>query len=418
MTRSLMLACCLLAAGCTAPFGVRHRPPEAMHRALNANVLTTGELSNATDIMLRQHDLIEAYQGDPAGTLRLLNSELQRGALRADDLAALAELSFHYADHGGGKPQFLAASLYAYAFLFPADPRVAPDPLDPRLRETADLYSRSLTEAFRSADGKQVEIAAGTYALPFGQLDVTFDDQQLRWGDRRLVKFSPAEELEVVGFRNRYRQPGIGAPLAAATKPLAPIDPAQPFVVGPHVRVPVTLLLRVPDPRQQIRGTQLTALLELHPATVAMSTEIDERTVALAQEPTAALALALNESQPWSAELASFLGQVLQTPVLTGKLGGLEPHRQGRIPIVLVHGTASNFSVWANMVNDLSTDPVLREHFEFWLFGYDSGQPILYSAMQLRRALKDTVAAFQAADPDPCLDRMVVIGHSQGGLLT
>jgi pimeloyl-ACP methyl ester carboxylesterase len=104
--------------------------------------------------------------------------------------------------------------------------------------------------------------------------------------------------------------------------------------------------------------------------------------------------------------------------VITATLAGLEPHRHGQIPIVFVHGTASNFSVWANMVNDLDSDPVIRQHFEYWLFTYDSGQPILYSASQLRQALTATVSAFQAEDPDPCLDKMVVIGHSQGGLLT
>jgi hypothetical protein len=78
----------------------------------------------------------------------------------------------------------------------------------------------------------------------------------------------------------------------------------------------------------------------------------------------------------------------------------------------------SNFSVWANMVNDLDSDPVLREHFEFWFFRYDSGQPILYSTWQLRDGLTKTVADFQQSGADPCLDHMIVIGHSQGGLLT
>jgi pimeloyl-ACP methyl ester carboxylesterase len=103
---------------------------------------------------------------------------------------------------------------------------------------------------------------------------------------------------------------------------------------------------------------------------------------------------------------------------MNSTLIGREPHRQGRIPVVLVHGTASNPSVWLNLINDLDTDPVIRQRFEFWLFTYDSGQPIVYSASQLRQALTDTVRGLQAGNPDPCLDRMVVVGHSQGGLLT
>jgi pimeloyl-ACP methyl ester carboxylesterase len=121
-------------------------------------------------------------------------------------------------------------------------------------------------------------------------------------------------------------------------------------------------------------------------------------------------------ARPWTQDLGIFLGQMLL--IETGpRFAGREPHRRGRIPVVFVHGTASNFSVWVNMLNDLDSDPVIRKHFEFWFFRYDSGQPILYSGSLLRHALTEAVNAFQADGPDPCLDAMVVIGHSQGGLL-
>ena len=414
MARGIVYAGCLLLAACAAPFGVRYSSPEAVHRSLTANELSTGELSNVTQVMLRRQNLTEAFHEDPAATLLVVRKAMLTGALPHEDLYSLAELSFHYANRGGGKPHFLAAAVYAYAYLFPKNP----DAFDPRFREAIDLYNRALTEAFESADGKHVEIAAGTYALPFGQIEVGFDERQLLWGTRRLYNFSPSADVEVVGFRNRYRQPGIGAPLAAATERIDPNEPVKSFFVGPHVHVPVTALLRLPDPSDQVLHESLTAELELHPSTEEGTVEIDGRSVPLEQEPTAALALALNEARPWTMELGRFLGQVTQMQVFTAKLGGLAPHRQGRIPVVLVHGTASNFSVWANLVNDLDSDPVVRKHFEFWLFNYDSGQPILLSGSQLRRALTETVSALQAEDPDPCLEQIVVIGHSQGGLLT
>ena len=408
----------LLVAGCASPYGVRHASPQAVHRSLTGNVLSTGRLSNFTEVMLRRQNLTEAFQRDPARTLLDIRTAMRKGDLPHEDLFSLAELSFFYAEHGGGKPHFLAAAVYAFAYLFPESSRVAPDPFDPRFRDAVDIYNRALTEAFESARGDQVEIAAGTYDLPFGRIQVGFDERQLLWGARRLHDFVPAAEYEVVGFRNRYRQPGIGAPLAAATQPIDPREPVQTFVVGRHVRVPVTALLRLPTADDEILGESLTAVLELHPSTNEQAVEIGGRSVPLEQEPTAALALALNASRPWTLELDRFLGQLSQTQVITPTLGGLEPHRRGRIPVVLVHGTASNFSVWANLVNDLDADPVIRQHFEFWLFTYDSGQPILYSAYLMRRALKETVRGLQAVDPDPCLDRMVVVGHSQGGLLT
>src|SRR5262249_2676828 len=44
--------------------------------------------------------------------------------------------------------------------------------------------------------------------------------------------------------------------------------------------------------------------------------------------------------------------------------------------------------------------------------------PILYSEMLLRRALTNVLHEVDPEGKDPALRRMVVIGHSQGGLLT
>lgn len=176
-----LLVACVLVAGCAAPFGVRHASPEAVHRTLTSNVLSTGDLSNSSQIILRRENLTELFDDDPEAALRTLRRRMQAGALVNDDLFTLAELSFHHAERRGGKPHFFAAAIYAYAYLFPDDALLRPDPFDPRLREAVDIYNRSLTEAFESADREYVEIAGGTYVLPFGQVEVAFDEQQLQW---------------------------------------------------------------------------------------------------------------------------------------------------------------------------------------------------------------------------------------------
>ena len=55
--------------------------------------------------------------------------------------------------------------------------------------------------------------------------------------------------------------------------------------------------------------------------------------------------------------------------------------------------------------------------FQFWFFTYETGNPILYSAMRLREALETAVATLDPAAQDPALRQMVLLGHSQGGLL-
>jgi hypothetical protein len=85
---------------------------------------------------------------------------------------------------------------------------------------------------------------------------------------------------------------------------------------------------------------------------------------------------------------------------------------------VFVHGTASSVARWAEMINELDSDPVIRQHYEFWFFTYPTGNPILYSATLLRSWLRRVVAELDPEGIDPGLQRMVLIGHSQGGLLT
>src|SRR5262249_9427709 len=104
-------------------------------------------------------------------------------------------------------------------------------------------------------------------------------------------------------------------------------------------------------------------------------------------------------------------------PAVT-QLKALTPYSRGRIPVVFVHGTASSAGRWAEMLNELDNDPALIDRFQFWFFQYDTGNPILYSAMLLREALTDRGHALDPTGSDPALQDMVVIGHSQGGLLT
>ena len=96
----------------------------------------------------------------------------------------------------------------------------------------------------------------------------------------------------------------------------------------------------------------------------------------------------------------------------------LAPYDPERIPVVLVHGTASSPARWAEMLNHLQSQRMLHEGYQFWIFRYNTGNPIPFSAGLLRQSLLDLVAELDPEGRDRNLQRMVVIGHSQGGLLT
>jgi pimeloyl-ACP methyl ester carboxylesterase len=179
----------------------------------------------------------------------------------------------------------------------------------------------------------------------------------------------------------------------------------------------VTALLRIDDARRQLMEPLLQGSLAVYVASDRRTVEIDGREVPLEVEPTAALAWTLSQSEKWGWELRGFfLGDLLQQELPIG-LTFTRPYRPGRIPVVLVHGTVSSAGRWADMLNDLENDARLRDRFQFWLFHYATGSPIPYSAMLLRDALGEAVNRLDPKESDPALDQMVVVGHSQGGLL-
>ena len=113
----------------------------------------------------------------------------------------------------------MAAAVYAYAFLFPGATGPRPGPFDPRFRMAADLYNWALTAAFASKDGPEV-VPRRDVRCPSGGSRSRSIPPTCASGDRELYRFIPVAELEVQGLAMRYRWPGIGAPLAASTRPL------------------------------------------------------------------------------------------------------------------------------------------------------------------------------------------------------
>jgi pimeloyl-ACP methyl ester carboxylesterase len=128
------------------------------------------------------------------------------------------------------------------------------------------------------------------------------------------------------------------------------------------------------------------------------------------------LAYKLEGSEYFDLGLSAFLGK--EPNKVPDGLYLTEPYRPGKIPVVFVHGTASNPVWWVELLNTLNADPKIREKYQFWYFAYTSNKPVAASAADLRDALRDKLAALDPQGKDPALQQMVVAGHSQGGLLT
>ena len=406
----------LFATACASPVGIQTASPREVHRYLTRNVLTGEQASDFTLNTIRRYGLLRTYQTRPDLALASLHEAARAEDFPPDSLFALAELSFLRAEDTKRQDGYAAAMIYAWALLFPETGFLPLNPLDPRVRIAADLYNRALTSAFRrSTDGLVTVRSSVVVKLPFGDVFVRSRPDLLEVGGSELYDLRPITEIKVTGIRNRYRNPGIGAPLAARARPL----PGEAFVVPldeSHL-VPLTAVVVIEDPIAGLRSGDLHARVEIFTSQATDSFDVDGKSVPLETEPTAALAASLAESEFWKAELQIFLGNAVGVRRQSA-LTGIRPYRKGRIPVVFVHGTASSPARWAEMINDLLADQRLHERYAFWTFSYDSGNPIAYSAWQLRDALAKAVERGDPNASDPCLQDMVVLGHSQGGILT
>jgi hypothetical protein len=422
--RSLLAAAGVaLLLACATPVGVRHVGPERAERELHVNALSAGKPSAATLQVLLRLGMYDRFEDDPAGTLADLHARL---SLPDPDalLLALAELSFLHAAEEGDRRYFLAAAAYAYAFGLPEQGSSPVDPADPSLRLALDLYNRGLARGFGTDGRSPVELpASGAFELPFGALALEVPENGFWWAGRRVERVTSGVDYAVRGLRNRYRTPGVGAALSASLAVPAAGAEGDVAIVAPRLKVPLSALVRIEAPRSSVTTGNLRGRLEVYSRDDAREVTIAGRTIPLEFEPTSALAYTLEGAPIYDLELAAFFSGVARTLGGPGEmrstgLAMLHPYRRGHVPLVLVHGTASSAARWAELVNELENDRRIFERFQIWLFNYNTGNPIAYSGGLLRKALQDTVAALDPRGTDPALRQMVVMGHSQGGLLT
>ncbi|MFV1994438.1 MAG: lipase family alpha/beta hydrolase, partial [Verrucomicrobiales bacterium] len=96
----------------------------------------------------------------------------------------------------------------------------------------------------------------------------------------------------------------------------------------------------------------------------------------------------------------------------------VQPFRENKIPVVFVHGLLSSPATWVEATNALRADPILRDHYQLLYFKYPTGFPVVYSAAHLRKSLRDFQEQFDPGRRNPAMRRMIIVGHSMGGLLS
>ena len=83
----------------------------------------------------------------------------------------------------------------------------------------------------------------------------------------------------------------------------------------------------------------------------------------------------------------------------------------------MVHGLASSPLAWIPMLNELLRDPTIQQRYQFLLFMYPTGVPVPTAAALLRDSLQELERTYNPSGRDAEAARMVLLGHSMGGLL-
>jgi pimeloyl-ACP methyl ester carboxylesterase len=229
----------------------------------------------------------------------------------------------------------------------------------------------------------------------------------------RVDALAPAPEPAKRQFGRQITREGVGVPMVAVWNWTEERARTEPFLRETGFATPVTVTLDfapakaartrvrlvVSDPRTTER---VTLAGRRHPLAADFSA---------VGEWLYAQALARKSAMPG-------LKAMMNVGANLDKIGliALEPPSSDRIPVVLVHGLMSNPFTWHTVLNELSADPVLHRSYQVFAFRYPSGVPVSYSSRRLRDDLATLDRSLRAAG-NRRADRMVVIGHSMGGLL-
>ncbi len=95
----------------------------------------------------------------------------------------------------------------------------------------------------------------------------------------------------------------------------------------------------------------------------------------------------------------------------------LEPYQPGRIPLVLIHGLASDALTWEEIIAALRSHPEIAARYQIWVYQYPTGNSYLKAAADLRKELQRTRSILDPDGRDQAFDQTVLVGHSMGGII-
>src|SRR5437667_1411934 len=217
------------------------------------------------------------------------------------------------------------------------------------------------------------------------------------WAPNYFTSFELEQQIKEKLIRKENIHKGVGGALVGVRK----VNPPEKFAPPRGITAAVTATL-------DFHGKDATLALR-RPAKQPTAT-VEGKTRPLAANFSAPMSY---YQPPGNLMFVGLLGGFNATkyPAPTG-LYFMQPYDPDRIPLVFVHGLFSTPFTWVQTINGLQADPEIRKHYQFWVYAYPTGYPIMHSALRLRQDLAKVDQAYPNHKP------YVMVGHSMGGMLT
>jgi hypothetical protein len=410
--RALAITLALASVFSAAAVRTREAP---VHNAARDGVDRVGSnlhLSACAKGVLSRHGLLGTALVDPEGAaLRLELALGSRPGREPDGPLALAELWYRAAlrrplhDPASAVPPLRAAAAAAMLALAEPAARCCDRAVEVHNQAVAQLVRLSQTERV-SGGQRWSQMLAGLGAVPAA------GDPFVEPG--RFASVVVADDVRVSGMRHEFRTCGLGVPVVG----LRCVDRSHPTETDEQffprrLRIAATVLA-VPGGGLAGGTYRLSPLgLACHDPFRVGSARVGARALHLAADRTTQLALQATQGRLAAQAVLGVIASEFGPEIEPG-LYMLRPYAPGKIPLVFVHGLSSSPVAFVQAINDFQNDPELAARYQFWMFVYPTGRPIVRSALRLREALGRAEAAYGA---DPAFHRMVLVGHSMGGIL-
>jgi len=412
----------LLFLGCSG-IGVRLQSKETWLQRANRSVLTSKDVSEVTYNILRRRGLHENYKSDPIGAITALQDELK--STRQRELAvAIAELGYLQSKKWTHiERRALTTTIrYSYAYLFDPKLEPAPEQFDALFRWACDLHTTALADLLRASrrdeEGKyRMHETAEWYG---GSASVRLGRNELEWSLDEYSELHVAYDFDVEGIQKPDQRRGFGVPCILRrdwnrAQGLEDEALVRMRFLPPKIAVAATAIVRFPDDASVLDEEQAPISLEIYDPTKTVAVRIGGVPVPLEIDYITPVASVLQGRHQQLGIAALFRGNEYEQ---TGGLYMFQPYEPGKMFVLLIHGLASDPLTWLPLYADLLANEEIRTRCQFAFWFYPTGQPILYSSAQLRKALVEAYALVDPDKNDRAHEDIVVCGHSMGGILT